>query len=268
VRAKRNNLRGHGIRIDRDDGRGKRIRISGDDSRGSRTWISAAIRPNRSGSLLNLVEAHRPAGQELKHDSNPVGDRAVAPPPTANISRLDPEKLRNARLRKAERAERFAHSEVKLHWHTLPNYHARSEQTGNHVECPDSETRTETTEMPIQGNMGPIMRKEDPQKIPLRNPVPQKDEKGAMIFGSRMTRAQLLDYIRTKRLEAEEKRNYQPPPPPMTERMKAQTELEMAAGRRLVEKFAALEAQRRDAANRAGQSGNGVTAPTKDQEPH
>jgi hypothetical protein len=109
--------------------------------------------------------------------------------------------------------------------------------------------------------MGPILRKEDPQKTPIRNPVPQKDEKGVMILGSRMTRAQLLDYIRTKRLEAEEKRNHQPPPQPMTPRMKAQIELEMAAGARLVEKFAALEAQRRDAANRAEQRGNTVTAP-------
>jgi hypothetical protein len=146
------------------------------------------------------------------------------------MPRPDTQQLCDAHLRKAEHAKRFAHSQVKLHWHTLPNYHTRSEQTGNHVECPDSET--ETTEMPIQGNMGPIMRKEDPLKVPLRNPVPQKDEKGAMILGSQMNRAQLLEYIRTKRLEAEEKRNHQPPPPPMTERMKAQIELEMAADAR------------------------------------
>jgi hypothetical protein len=38
--------------------------------------------------------------------------------------------------------------------------------------------------MPIQGNMGPIMRKEDPLKTPLRDPVPQKDEKGVMILGA------------------------------------------------------------------------------------
>jgi hypothetical protein len=82
--------------------------------------------------------------------------------------------------------------------------------------------------MPIQGNMGPIMRKPDPQRH-LRDPVPQGDDKGAMILGSRMTRADLLDYIRTKRREAEEKRNYQPPPPPPTERQAAQTALEITA---------------------------------------
>src|SRR6516165_8997457 len=32
--------------------------------------------------------------------------------------------------------------------------------------------------MPIQGNMGPVMRKPDPQKTHLRSPVPQRDEKG------------------------------------------------------------------------------------------
>jgi hypothetical protein len=48
--------------------------------------------------------------------------------------------------------------------------------------------------MPISGNMGPIMRKEDPQKTHLRSPVPQKDEKGVMILGSRMTREDLLEY--------------------------------------------------------------------------
>jgi hypothetical protein len=47
----------------------------------------------------------------------------------------------------------------------------------------------------------------------------------------------------------------------MTERMKAQTELEMAAGARLVAKAAALEARRLEAANRAEQRGNTVTAP-------
>jgi hypothetical protein len=78
-----------------------------------------------------------------------------------------------------------------------------------------------------------------------------------------MTRSGLLDYIRTRRLEAEEKPNYQPPPQPMTERMKAQIELEKAAGRRLVERFAAMEAQRLEAANRAEQSGNAVTAPAE-----
>ena len=82
--------------------------------------------------------------------------------------------------------------------------------------------------MPIQGNMGPIMRKPDPQTH-LRSPVPQGDEKGAMILGSRMTREDLLDYIRTKRREAQEKRNYQPPPPPPTERQAAQTALPAGA---------------------------------------
>ena len=95
--------------------------------------------------------------------------------------------------------------------------------------------------MPI---MGPIMRKPDPQKTHLRGPVPQGDEKGAMILGSRMTREDLLDYIRTKRREAQEKRNYQPPPPPPTERQSAQTALEIAAGQRRLAHFAALEARR------------------------
>jgi hypothetical protein len=98
--------------------------------------------------------------------------------------------------------------------------------------------------MPIQGNMGPIMRKPDPQKIHLRSPVPQRDEKGVMILGSRMTRSDLLEYIRTKRLEAEEKRNYQPPPPPPTERQSAQTALEIQAGQRRLKHFADLEARR------------------------
>jgi hypothetical protein len=92
--------------------------------------------------------------------------------------------------------------------------------------------------------MGPIMRKEDPQKTHLRSPMPQRDEKGVMILGSRMTREDLLEYIRTKRLETEEKRNYQPPPPPPTERQRAQTELEIAAGQRRLAHFAALEARR------------------------
>jgi hypothetical protein len=92
--------------------------------------------------------------------------------------------------------------------------------------------------------MGPIMRKEDPQKAHLRSPVPHKDNKGVMILGSRMTREDLLEYIRTKRLEAEAKRNYQPPPPPPTERQSAQTALEIAAGQRRLTHFAALEARR------------------------
>jgi hypothetical protein len=46
--------------------------------------------------------------------------------------------------------------------------------------------------MPIQGNIGPIMRKPDPQKTHLRSPVPQRDEKGVMILGSRMTREDLI----------------------------------------------------------------------------
>jgi hypothetical protein len=66
-----------------------------------------------------------------------------------------------------------------------------------------------------------------------------------MILGSRMTREDLLEYIRTRRLEAEEKRNYQPPPPPPTERQSAQTALEIAAGQRRLAHFAALEARRR-----------------------
>jgi hypothetical protein len=108
--------------------------------------------------------------------------------------------------------------------------------------------------------MGPIMRKEDPLKNqPLRIPMPQRDEKGVMILGSRMTREDLLEYIRVRRREAEEKRNYQPPPQPMTERQRTQIELEKAAGRRRVEHFAALEAQRLNTANRAEQSGNAVT---------
>jgi hypothetical protein len=102
--------------------------------------------------------------------------------------------------------------------------------------------------------MGEIMRKPDPQKH-LRNPVPQGDEKGAMILGSRMTRADLLDYIRTKRREAEEKRNYQPPPPPPTEQQRAQTALEIAAGQRRLAHFAALETRRLGPANRAEQRG-------------
>jgi hypothetical protein len=127
-------------------------------------------------------------------------------------------------------------------------------------EYPDGGTRTEVT-MPIQGNMGPIMRKEDPLKTHLRNPVPQRDEKGAMILGSRMTRNDLLDYIRTRRLEAEEKRNIQPPPQPMTERQRAQIELEKEAGRRRVEHFAALEARRLEASNRVEQSGSTAASP-------
>lgn len=97
--------------------------------------------------------------------------------------------------------------------------------------------------MPIQGNMGPIMRKPDPQKN-LRGPVPEKDEKGVMILGSRMTREDLLEYIRTKRREAEAKRNHQPPPPPPTERQRAQTNLELEAGKRRLQKFADEEAKR------------------------
>jgi hypothetical protein len=104
--------------------------------------------------------------------------------------------------------------------------------------------------MPIQGNMGPIMRKPDPQRQQLRGPVPKNDSKGVMILGSRMTREDLLDYIRTKRLEAEEKRNYQPPPPPPTERQAAQAALEIAAGQRRLAHFAALEAQQRPAVAR------------------
>jgi hypothetical protein len=95
-----------------------------------------------------------------------------------------------------------------------------------------SKSANEGDKMPIQGNMGSIMRLPDPQKTPLRNPVPQGDDKGAMILGSRMTREDLLEYIRIKRREAEEKRNYQPPPPPPTERQQAQTTLEVEAGQR------------------------------------
>jgi hypothetical protein len=104
------------------------------------------------------------------------------------------------------------------------------------------------------------MRKPDPQTH-LRGPVPQGDEKGAMILGSRMTRADLLEYIRTKRREAEEKRNHQPPPPPPTERQAAQTALEIAAGQRRLTHFAALETRRSGAANRAEQRGKAVGAP-------
>jgi hypothetical protein len=104
------------------------------------------------------------------------------------------------------------------------------------------------------------MRKPDPQTH-LRSPVPQGDDKGAMILGSRMTRADLLDYIRTKRREAEEKRNYQPPPPPPTERQLAQTALEIAAGQRRLKYFADIEARRLGAANHAEQRGKAVGAP-------
>jgi hypothetical protein len=171
-----------------------------------------------------------------------MGDRAVAATPLSNRTRFDSEESPDARLRNTERAEHFARSHVKLyHRYSLPKF----------------STCTEAT-MPIQGNMGPIMRKEDPLKAPLRSPTPQKDEKGMMILGSRMTRAQLLDYIREKRRETEEKRNIQPPPQPMTERQRAQIELEKAAGRRRVEYFAALEARRLDAT-----SGNAVIAPAE-----
>jgi hypothetical protein len=105
------------------------------------------------------------------------------------------------------------------------------------------------------------MRLSDPQKTQLHNPVPQRDEKGVMILGSRMTRSDLLEYIRTRRREAEEKRNYQPPPQPMTERQREQIELEKAAGKRRLEYFAALEARRLDATNRAEQSGSTAASP-------
>jgi hypothetical protein len=50
--------------------------------------------------------------------------------------------------------------------------------------------------MPVQGTMGPIMRKPDPQKTNLRNPVPQKDEKGVMILGRPSVRDRLHPFCR------------------------------------------------------------------------
>ena len=84
--------------------------------------------------------------------------------------------------------------------------------------------------MPIQGNMGPIMRRPEP---------PKRDEKGAMILGSFITRSELIEYMQKQQKEAEEKRNYQPPPPPPTARQAAQTALEIEAGQRALERAAA-----------------------------
>ena len=63
---------------------------------------------DRGRSLLDLSDRNRPGSQEADHNLDPTRDGAITPPPTANVSRFDPEYLGDALLREAKHTERLA----------------------------------------------------------------------------------------------------------------------------------------------------------------
>jgi hypothetical protein len=75
----------------------------------SRTKLNArnAVLRHRisPGGLLDLGDCHRPGSQKVEHNLDPAWDRAITPPPAANVSRFDPKYLGDALLREAERAK-------------------------------------------------------------------------------------------------------------------------------------------------------------------
>jgi hypothetical protein len=52
-----------------------------------------------------LGDCHRSGSQKAEYNLDPARDGAITPPPTANVSRFDPEYLGDALLREAERAK-------------------------------------------------------------------------------------------------------------------------------------------------------------------
>jgi hypothetical protein len=75
---------------------------------GGQLKSGAAVCQGGDGGLLDLGDRNRPRSQEAEYNLDPARNGAITPPPTANVSRFDPEYLGNMLLREAKRAERRA----------------------------------------------------------------------------------------------------------------------------------------------------------------
>jgi hypothetical protein len=62
---------------------------------------------SRDGSLLDLTDRDRPAGQKAKYNVDATRDAAIAPLPASDTPRADAKQLSDAVLREAECAKRL-----------------------------------------------------------------------------------------------------------------------------------------------------------------